>query len=164
MKMTKIARGEGHVSKISLCRSAALHGSFTLHGTGTGTGKWWVPVLCFILFTLHGTGTGTGKWWVPVLCFILFTLHRDWDRNREMMGSCIMLYTVHTTQGLGQEPGNDGFLYYAIYCSHYIGTGTGTGKWWVPVLCFILFTLHRDWDRNREMMGSCIMLYTVHTT
>ena len=178
-------------------------------GTGTGTGKWWVPVLCYILFTLHrdwdrnremmgscimlytvhttqgqgqgpgndgflyyalycshytGTGTGTGKWWVPVLCYILFTLHRDWDRDREMMGSCIMLYTVHTTQGQGQEPGNDGFLDYAIYCSHYTGTGTGTGKWWVPVLCYILFTLHRDWDRNREMMGSCIMLYTVHTT
>ena len=27
---------------------------------------------------------------------------RDRDMDRKMMGSCIMLYTVHTTQGQGQ--------------------------------------------------------------
>ena len=35
--------------------------------------------------------------------------------------------------GQGQGPGNDGFLYYAIYCSHY--TGTGTGKVTIVFYC-----------------------------
>ena len=27
-------------------------------------------------------------------------------------------------QGQGQGPGNDGSLYYTMYCTHYTGTGT----------------------------------------
>ena len=34
-------------------------------------------------------------------------------------------------QGQGQGPGNDGFLYYTMYCAHYTGTGTGNH-------CFLL--------------------------
>ena len=32
------------------------YGWFTLHRTGTGTraGKWWVPMLSYVLYTLHG--------------------------------------------------------------------------------------------------------------
>ena len=29
------------------------NGPFTLHGIGTGTGKWWVSILCYALYTLH---------------------------------------------------------------------------------------------------------------
>ena len=36
---------------------------------------------------------------------------RDRDRDREMMGFCIMLYTVHTTQGQGQ-------VTIVFYCTH----------------------------------------------
>ena len=34
---------------------------------------------------------------------------------------------------MGEGMGNDGFLYYTIYCTHYTGTGTGTGNH-----CFLL--------------------------
>ena len=41
------------------------YGSFTLHGTGTG--KWWVSILCYVLYTLHSDRTGTGNY-----CFLLY--------------------------------------------------------------------------------------------
>ena len=36
-------------------------------------------------FTLHGTGTGIGtdKQWVSLLCYVMYTLHSDRDRDRE---------------------------------------------------------------------------------
>ena len=34
-------------------------------------------------FTLPGTATGTGKWWVSMLHYVLYTLHRDRDRDRD---------------------------------------------------------------------------------
>ena len=34
------------------------NGSFTLHETGKGTGKWWVSILCYVLYTGRGTATG----------------------------------------------------------------------------------------------------------
>ena len=40
----------------------------------------------------------------------------------------LMAHSHCTGPGQGQGPGNDGFLYYAIYCSHYTGRGTGTGN------------------------------------
>ena len=47
------------------------------------------------------------------------------------------LFTLHGTgTWTGNETGNDGFLYYAMYCSHYTGTGnrtgSGGGDGWVP--------------------------------
>ena len=38
--------------------------------------------------------------------------------------ACVMAHT-HCT-GPGQGPGNDGFLYYTLYCTQYTGTLTGT--------------------------------------
>ena len=105
----------------------------------------------------------------------LWLIHTARDRDRKMMGFYIMLCAVHTTQGQAQWPGpglgNDRFLYYAMCCTHYTGTGTGTwtgtGKWWVSILCYVLYTLHRgrhrDLDRDRETMGFCITLCAVHT-
>ena len=29
---------------------------------------------------------------------------------------------------MGQGTGNNGFLYYTVYCTHYTGTWTGTGN------------------------------------
>ena len=40
-------------------------------------------------FTLHGTRTGTGKWWVSILCYVLYTLHRNRDKNREPLFSIV---------------------------------------------------------------------------
>ena len=77
--------------------------------------------LYYAMYCTHYTGTGNGKRWVSILCCVPYTLHRD--REWEMMGFYIMLCTVHTTQGQG--PGNDGFLYYAMYRTHYTWTGTG---------------------------------------
>ena len=45
-----------------------------------------------------------------------------------------MAYSHCTGPGLGQGPENDGFLYYAMYCTHYTGTGTGIGNH-----CFLLY-------------------------
>ena len=39
-------------------------------------------------------------------------------------------FTLHGT-GQGQGQGNDGFLHYTMYCTHYTGTGTGNH-------CFLL--------------------------
>ena len=41
--------------------------SFTLHGTGTWTGKWWFSMLRYVLDTLHSDRTGTGNH-----CFLLY--------------------------------------------------------------------------------------------
>ena len=88
----------------------------------------------------------------------LCTVHttQENDRDQKMMGFYITLCTVHTTQGQG----NDGFLYYAMYCTHY--TGTGTSKRWVSILHYVLYTLHGD--RDQETMGFYITLCTVHST
>ena len=32
-------------------------------------------------FKLHGTGTGTGRWWISILSYVLYTLHRERDRE-----------------------------------------------------------------------------------
>ena len=48
--------------------------------------------------------------------------------NAFLFGEVIMAHS-HCTgpgQGQGQGPGNDGSLYYAMYCTYYTGTGTGT--------------------------------------
>ena len=39
---------------------------------------------------------------------------------------------------------------YGSFTLHGTGTGTGTGKWWVIILCNVLYTLHRDRDRDRD--------------
>ena len=36
------------------------------------------------------------------------------------------------------------------------GTGTGTREWWVSVLCYVLYTLHRNRDRDRETLFSIV--------
>ena len=41
--------------------------------------------------------------------------------------SVIMAYSHSTGLAQGQGLGNDGFLYYAMYCIHYRGIATGTG-------------------------------------
>ena len=99
---------------------------------------------------------------------MLYTLHRDRhsdrDRDWEMIGFCIMLCAVHTTQGQGpgpgQGPGNDGFLYYAMCCTHCTGAGTGTltgtGKRWVSVLRYVLYTLYRGRDKPSESLFSIV--------
>ena len=38
-----------------------------------------------------------------------------------------MAHSHCTGPGQGQELGNDGFLYYTMYCIHYTGTGAGQG-------------------------------------
>ena len=53
-----------------------------------------------------------------------------------MMGFYIMLCTVHYR---GTGTGNDGFLYYAMYCTHYMGTGND-GFLYYAMYC----TLHMD--------------------
>ena len=45
--------------------------------------------------------------------FLYRLIHTARDRDREMMGFCIMLYTVHITQGQGQ-----GRLTIVFYCTH----------------------------------------------
>ena len=60
--------------------------------------------------------------------------------------SCKLMAHSHCMgpgQGQGQGLGNDGFLYYAIYCSHYTGRGTGTGNH-----CFLLYP-SRSWSLFR---------------
>ena len=42
-------------------------------------------------FTLHGTGTGTGKWWVSILHYVQYTLHRDRDRYRKSLFSIVSI-------------------------------------------------------------------------
>ena len=49
----------------------------------------------------------------PPLWLIHTPWDRDRDRDREMMGFCIMLYTVHTTQGEGQV-----HVTIVFYCTH----------------------------------------------
>ena len=47
-----------------------------------------------------------------------------------------LLLMAHThCTGPGQGPENDGFLYYAMYGTHYTGTGTWN-------LCFLLYPSH----------------------
>ena len=55
-------------------------------------------------------------------------------------------YTLHGTR-IGQGPGNDGFLYYTMYCIHYTGTGTGTGT---GTHCFLLCP-----SRSLSLSRSC---------
>ena len=40
----------------------------------------------------------------------------------------LMAHTHCTGRGQRQGPGNKGFLHYAMYCTPYAGTGTGTGN------------------------------------
>ena len=54
----------------------------------------------------------------------------------------VMAQSHRTGPGQGQGPGNDGFLYYAVYCSHYTGTGTGNH-------CFLLYP-----SRSRSLFRS----------
>ena len=58
----------------------------------------------------------------------------------------LMAHSHCTGPGPGQGPGNDGFLYYALYCSHYTGTGTGNH-------CFLLY-LSRSRSRSRAVWMS----------
>ena len=44
----------------------------------------------------------------------------------------LMAHSHWTGPGPGQGPGNDGFLYYAMYCTHYTGTKTCNH-------CFLLY-------------------------
>ena len=36
-------------------------------------------------FTLQGAETGTRKWWVSILCYVLYTLDMDRDRGKEQL-------------------------------------------------------------------------------
>ena len=75
------------------------------------------------------------------------------------------VYRTFKANGLFTLPrtGNDGFLYYAMYCTHYTwtGTGNGTSDWWVPnpfyhrvwyhsLYCNVYSTLH-----SRSRPGQC---------
>ena len=42
-------------------------------------------------FTLHGIGTGTRRWWVSILRYVLYTLHRDRDRHTESLFSIVSM-------------------------------------------------------------------------
>ena len=59
---------------------------------------------------------------------IIHSVHYQWY----VVG--LMAHSHCTGPGQGQGPGKDGFLCYAIYCSHYTRTGTGTGNH-----CFLLY-------------------------
>ena len=52
----------------------------------------------------------------PRLWFIHTARDQDQDREREKMGFYLTLCTVHTSHYTGT--GNDGFLYYTMYCTH----------------------------------------------
>ena len=58
--------------------------------------------------------------------------HISSDNNYLNWAKVLMAAHTHCT-GSGQGPGNDGFLHYAMYCTHYRGKGTGT---WSH--CFLL--------------------------
>ena len=64
----------------------------------------------------------------------------------------LMAHSLRTGQGQGTE--NNGFLYYAMYCTDYTGTGTGNH-------CFLLYpsrslSLSRSWSS-----AVCISHYSV---
>ena len=42
------------------------------------------------------------------------------------------------------------FRYHSLFAEHGIGTGTGTGKRWVSILRYVLYTLQRDSDRDGD--------------
>ena len=67
----------------------------------------------------------------PVLCNKAIIRHRDGEvlmesRNRFRTQPLArpMAHTYYTGPVQGQGPGNDGFLYYTMYCTHCTGTGT----------------------------------------
>ena len=45
---------------------------------------------------------------------------------------------------------------YSSFTLHRTRTPTGTRKWWVSALCYVLYTLHRDRDRHREPLFSIV--------
>ena len=69
-----------------------------------------------------------------------------------------LYYTMYCTHCTG--PGSDGFLYYTMYCSHC--TGPGTGKRWVSILHNVLYTLHGTGTRKRWVSALCYILFTLH--
>ena len=60
-------------------------------------------------------------------------------------------FTLHGS-GLGQEPGNDGFLYYTMHCTHYTGTGNN---------CFLLY-LSRSLSLSRSQFHAVCISYEDH--
>ena len=50
------------------------------------------------------------------------------------------------------------FPIYGSFTLHGTGTGTGTGKRWISVLRYVLYTLHRDRDRDMEPLFSIVLL------
>ena len=90
-------------------------------GPGTGTGQETACTLHIVVQVMvQGIGENYGlvpdlvvKWVYNPLWLILTARDQDRDRDWEMMGFCIMLCTVHTTQGQGQVHGTIVF-----YCAH----------------------------------------------
>ena len=61
----------------------------------------------------------------------------------------VIAHSHCTGPGQGHGPGNDGFLHYAMYCTHYKGIETGAGNH-----CFLLcssLSLSLSWSRSRAV-------------
>ena len=70
----------------------------------------------------------------------------------------LMAHTHCMGPGPGQGPGNDGFLYDAMYCTHYTGTGAGTGTH-----CFLLCPSRSLSLPRSRSSAVCISHYTPKT-
>ena len=117
-----------HVLIMVTCNTAHSHST----GPGRGTGPRMIG-LYIMLCTVHTTprqgqgqrtGTGTNG------------LHTHFSFPSPVPSpmqceQAVMAHSHCTGPGQGQGPGNYGFLYYAMYCTHYTGTETGPG----PVQC-----------------------------
>ena len=74
-----------------------------------------------------------------------FTLWWQPQIEKRFKKTTLMAHSHCTGLEHGQGPENYGFLYYAIYCSHYSGTKTGTGN-----NCFLLYpSRSRSLSRSR---------------
>ena len=82
-------------------------------------------------------------------------------------GRGLMAHTHCTGPGQGQGPGNDGFLYFTMYCTHYTGPGND-GFLYFTMYCthytgpgndgFLYFTMYCTHyrDRDREPLFSIV--------
>ena len=87
----------------------------------------------------------------------LYTLHRIGTGTRTWTGNDGFLYeAMYCTHYTGT--GNDGFLYYTMYCTHYTGTGNN-GFLYYTMYC----THYTGQGPGLGTMGFCMRLCTVHT-
>ena len=63
---------------------------------------------------------------VDVCCFSIFTC--CYVKKKMTVKRYFQAYGSFTLHGTGKGTGNDGFLHYAMYCTHYTRTGTVTGN------------------------------------